>query len=653
MDRPKSKHNATQRSPIDGILVLLSTRMERAPSTHLVGWGLLLLVTAAFATGLGYPLVFGDYAMLSSAKLAAYGRSLPSPTIPWLAEASFGWTSLLVGADWPWHRALNLLLHAVSVVAAFALARRLLRDTYRGGLHPDWVACLAAGLFALHPVSVYATAYLSARASLLTGFCCLVALWGLLKSSESTSSKAGWLVPIACAGAVASSPIAVGLLLALFVAARGSNPTSLSGSLRTALVAATTVVLGWLLWALVSGGGVALSDYLQHAGENAVRWLRGVGYAFVPATAWMAIDMPQSAASVPGWAGIGAMVVMVALVAIGFGTAGRPRGRVPAVLVGCIAAFGIAAMLHPRAWTEFAIWYAYPAVFFACALCAWALAQFGSRALFALGTAVFVIVAVLGIGTLQTFSSHMAVWDDAVLMAERGEPRAEDARIYINRATLHRASGHPIAAIQDYTKALALTPDLPRALRGRAQAYVDDKRFAEALQDLQRLLELEPKQPITHADIGLVQMQSGKFADALKSFNAAVQQGVREPRLFLNRGLVLYRMGGLGAAPRALDEIERALALDAGYALAHFNRGLIFEQAARAGIRLRDAPSPEIMRLVAAQNIARACKLGHRPACDIERARAEEKSRLQMAPDGPSVLSPEMLREQGLPAVGR
>ena len=102
-----------------------------------------------------------------------------------------------------------------------------------------------------------------------------------------------------------------------------------------------------------------------------------------------------------------------------------------------------------------------------------------------------------------------------------------------------------------------------------------------------------------------------------------------------------------------MDEIERALARDAADALAHFNRGLIFEQAARAGIRLRDAPSPEIMRLVDAQNIARACTLGHRPACDIERARAEEKSRLQMAPDGPSVLSPEMLREQGLPAVGR
>jgi tetratricopeptide (TPR) repeat protein len=642
-----------QRSPIDDMLVLISTRMERPPSTQVVGWGLVLLVGAAFATGLGYPLVFGDYAMLTSAKLAAYGRSLPTPTTPWLAEASFGWTSLLVGADWFWHRAFNLMLHGLSVAVAFLVARRMLSDTYRGDVHPDWVALLAAGLFALHPVSVYATAYLSARSSLLAGFWCLVALWSLLRSTESTSSKAGWLVPLACLGAVASAPLAVVVPLVLLIAARCAHPALPIGSVRTVLVAATAIVFGWMLWALISGGGVALSDYLQHAGENAVRWLRGVGYVFVPATPWMAIDMPEPVPPVPGWAGMIAVVAMVGLVAIGFAAAGRSRGRVPAVLVGCIGAFGMAAMLYPRAWTEFVIWHAYPAVFFVCALAAWALAQFGPRALVASGTAAFAIVAVLGIGTLQTFSSHMAVWDDAVRVAERGEPRTENARIYVNRATLHRASGHPIAAIQDYTKALTLAPDLPRALRGRAQAHVDDKRFGEALQDLQRLLEVDPKQPITHADIGLVQMQAGKFADAWKSFNTAVQLGVREPRLFLNRGLALYQMGGLGAAPRALDEIERALALDPGYALAHFNRALIFEQAARAGVRLRDAPSPEIMRLVAAQNIARACKLGHRPACDVERARAEEKSRLQTAPGGPSVLSPETLRDQGLPAAGR
>lgn len=630
----------------------LGARMAHPPSAVAARWTLVVLVIAAFATGLGYPLVFGDYVMLSAAKLAAYTRSLPSPATPWLAEASFGWTSLIVGTDWAWHRALNVGVHALSVVLAFALGRRLLAGSCRGTVHADWVAFLAAGLFALHPVSVYATAYLSARPSLFAGFFSLAACWAFARSIDSTPRLA-WLVPIACLGALASAPIAVGLLLVLLVAARFDAPSTLSRSTRIAVTAAAMIFVVWIVWSFFVGIRVPASEYLQFAGENAVRWFRGVGYAFMPITAWMAIDMPEPVPAVSAGIGLLAIVVMVVLIAIGLARARLIRLRLPAALAGCIAAFGVAGTLHPGVWAEFAVWHAYPALFFVCVLVAWAMAHLDPRAMAAAGMSAFAVLAVAGVGTLQTFSSHMAVWDDAVRVAERGGAHAEDARIYVNRATLHRASGHPIAAVQDYTRALALKPDLPRALRGRAQAYVDDKRYAEALQDLQRLLEVEPKQPTTHADIGLVLMQMGKYAEALKAFNTAARQGVREPRLFLNRGLALYRIGGLGAAPRALDEIERALAMDARYALAHFNRALIFEQAARAGVRLRDAASPEIMRIVAAQNIARACELGHRPACDLERARAEEKARSQAAPGGPSVLTPEMLREQGLPVPGR
>lgn len=649
MARSAPKRSTYTTSPLAHALA----RMAYPPSAAVVGWGLALLVVIVFATGLGYPLVFGDYAVLSSAKLAGYGRSLPSPVTTWLADASFGWSSLIFGVDWSWHRALNIALHASTVVMAYAVGRRLLSAAAPGDLHPDWVALLAAGFLALHPVSVYATAYLAVRSSLLAGLCCLVVLWSLVRATESTSPRAGWLIPVGCLVAVLSAPIAVALPLALLVVMRNTRATSQQGHPRMAVAAATALVAGWILWSLVAGGGIAAGDYLQVAGENAVRWLRGIGFAFVPVTAWMAIDMPESSPAGGGWLGALAGVAVIGMLGVGLAGVGHARSRVPSMLIGCIGAFGVAAMAYPRAWSEFAAWHVYPALFFACALVAWGLAQIGVRALAVAGVAAFGLLAVLGIATLQTFSSHMAVWDDAVRAAERSGPRAEFARVYVNRATLHRASGHAIAAIQDYTQALTLAPDLPRALRGRAQAYVDDKRYAEALKDLQRLLEIEPKQAITHADIGLVLMQTGKFGEALKSFNAAVQQGVREPRLFLNRGLALYRMGGLGAAPRALDDIERALSIDAGYALAHFNRALIFEQAARAGVRLRDAASPEIMRLVAAQNIAQACRLGHRPACDVERARAEEKARSQSATGGATVLTPEMLREQGLTGPGR
>ena len=145
----------------------------------------------------------------------------------------------------------------------------------------------------------------------------------------------------------------------------------------------------------------------------------------------------------------------------------------------------------------------------------------------------------------------------------------------------------------------------------------------------------------THVEI--LQVAGG----AGRAFDRAIERGVKEPRVFLNRGLARLQLGGLGAAPAALVDIERALKLDPDYALAYFNRAMIFEQAANAGIRLRDALSPELMRAVAEQNIHRACQLGHAGAC--ERLHAKSKEMLPGAADGPVRMTPEVLREQGLP----
>jgi len=623
--------------------------MANAGPSTLSGCILGLIIALVLGSGLAYPLVFGDYALLATPKLSSYGTSWPTSGTPWLSDASFGWWSRIAGRDWIWHRLLNLVFHGVTVVFLYALARRLLRDARHGSVQSGWIAFLAAALFALHPAVVYAEAYLAARPLLLQGMFGTFALWTVLRAAEEGWRGVWWLAPLACVGAMLASPAAVGLPIALAVAVYAATPVRRWGPAWAAVavsIAAGLACYAW--WGIQNASAPDAPGYLAALGDNAWRWLRGIGYGIAPITAWMAIDMPEPTPAAPLWLAVASVMAYVGLVAVAIWALRRPAWRPAGALCGILAALSFAEIFFPGAWSAFAPWRSYPWIGLLCLAAAWALGHLLLPIALGVGSTAIAACAVLALLTLQTFSSHVFVWDQAIRAAERFGAQAKDARLYVNRGTLHRSQGHTVAAVEDYGRALALQPDFSRALRGRAQAYIDDRRYPLALKDLQRLLEVESDQPGTHADIGLVHMQSGKYAEAMKSFNTAVVKGVQEPKLYLNRGLALFQMGGLGAAPRALDDIERALTLDPRYALAHFNRGLIFDQAASAGMRLRDAVSPEIMRIVAAQNIAHACQLGHRQACDYERERAAAKPKVEELGDAPMRLTPEKLREQGL-----
>jgi tetratricopeptide (TPR) repeat protein len=616
---------------------------------------LALAVGALYASALGYPLVFGDFVFLTAERLEAYARALPEGGSNWLADASFGWAAALFGTQWPWHRALNLVLHSAAAMFAFALFRRILAGAgQEQGIASGWLAFAAALLFALHPVAVYGVAYLSARYALLLGLFALAALWSTTRSLQSGGRLAWMIGPVAVAAAVASGSGALGIpvgmaLLALTLPAAGASERR-----RTWLgvAIAGAVAAGYAAWIIASAGLEAdAGGYLDGLAASCSRFLRYLGFWLVPWTARMAIDIPEPAITAgavwPGWLGIAAVIALA--LALAWVLSARRTGlvRAAAVACGCALALNSIEILWPRLGTPFVLARSYGWMPCVALVPVCLVALLPRRRAWIAGIAAVLIWLVAAADTLQSFSSHVAIWDDAVRRAERAGPRPEDARIYLNRATLHRHDGHTLAALADYDQALTLQPDMTRALRGRAQVYVDEKRYGEALRDLDRLLELEPEQAITHADRGLVLMQSGRLNEAGRAFDRAIERGVKEPRVFLNRGLARLQLGGLGAAPAALVDIERALKLDPDYALAYFNRAMIFEQAANAGIRLRDALSPELMRAVAEQNIHRACQLGHAGAC--ERLHAKSKEMLPGATDGPVRMTPELLRQQGLP----
>ena len=88
------------------------------------------------------------------------------------------------------YHAINFLLHALNVVLAYLLARKLLGGEYR--------AAAVAALWAVHPALTESVTNVVGRADLLAGGAILGGFWCYLKSAESTGWRRGaWLAGLA------------------------------------------------------------------------------------------------------------------------------------------------------------------------------------------------------------------------------------------------------------------------------------------------------------------------------------------------------------------------------------------------------------------------------------------------------------------------
>jgi Flp pilus assembly protein TadD len=110
------------------------------------------------------------------------------------------------------------------------------------------------------------------------------------------------------------------------------------------------------------------------------------------------------------------------------------------------------------------------------------------------------------------------------------------------------------------------------------QAYDDARRSLragrvdEAEKGFRALARSNPELGGPHANLGLILRQAGKLPEAVAELEQAVRVNPREP-VYWNQLGVAYRHNGQFA--KARDAYEQAIALDAGYAAAHLNLGIL------------------------------------------------------------------------------
>lgn len=178
----------------------------------------------------------------------------------------------------------------------------------------------------------------------------------------------------------------------------------------------------------------------------------------------------------------------------------------------------------------------------------------------------------------QTPGAHSVRYNYATLLRDRGRAAeaAEHYRIVIEQdpanwrardelGNLLLDAGDPAAAVALLQRAAELAPQNFEPHYNFGNALERLGRSDEAIEAYQRALTIEPDRYAGHANLGNVYFRQGRFEDALGSYETGIQLRPDYPPAHYNRGLALTR---LNQPAEAADAFRQALQLRPEYAAA-------------------------------------------------------------------------------------
>lgn len=138
------------------------------------------------------------------------------------------------------------------------------------------------------------------------------------------------------------------------------------------------------------------------------------------------------------------------------------------------------------------------------------------------------------------------------------------------RGRVHRRDGQHSQALADYTAALTLHPDLPRAHAGRGHTHLAMRQYEAALADHSHAVRLAPRSPAHRISRGSVYYRLRRYEEAIADFDHALGLDRHDTWALEHRGLLHHRMGH---HQEALTDFTDAITVDPYAAWAYAARG--------------------------------------------------------------------------------
>lgn len=560
----------------------------RAPGGALAAAALVALAFLAYLPALSAGFVWDDVVVADNELLGSWRGLLRIWIEPsaqeweahyWpLTYTSFWIEHRLFGVSAAVHHATNVALHALNGVLAWWVLRRL---GARG-------ACVAAALFAVHPVHVESVAWIVERKDVLSCAFFLAALGAYLRYDErrgGPGARASWaLAALAFTAAMLSKSVAIAFPVAALLCVwwrRGR--LGRAELLPLVPLFALAAGIAFLDVRFASGRDPESFDFTLL--ERAALAGRAV-WTYLAKLAWPA----ELAVSYPRWeVGTGLRLLWpasVAAVLAGLWLARRRVGRAPFAL-----AFFYAFALGPTLgfFDYYFLLYSFVADRFQYLASLAPLVGVAALGALVVERAPLEPVprrAVAGVLTLLvlvplTWRCHRqaAVWrDDETLFRATLEVHPGAWMAWTNLGNAFESAGRHEEALEAHRRSLEIRPDHAEGHYNLSLSLNSLGRHEEALASLERALELQPLYPKALNNVGFT-------LDQLERHDEAAQSYLRALELDPDNYEALYNLGNaLGALERYEEAVEvfaRAEAADPGSLDAPYMRAYCLQSLER------------------------------------------------------------------------
>ncbi|MCK9635108.1 MAG: tetratricopeptide repeat protein [Methylobacter tundripaludum] len=472
----------------------------------------------------GNPVVFDDIHFFDGSVHEQYLGKVFSFDLRWLPYATLEWTRSLFGLELIWFRLGNLVLHLAATITLFLFLRRLFEqvlpynDENSGTLSPHWLAFFGALIFALHPISVYATAYLIQRSTLMATLFALLTwrlfLEGLIRDNYRwllASTVTYFLAVFSKEHAIMTPAVTIALLLLV-----NNQPIRQ----RLMLIWPTFMLYGLI------GGFVVLqiksahilgqayepiaANYISLLGPDfntrlayplsiltqSFLFFKYLWVWIAPSSSGMSVDMPQAFAegfwSWPQTAGLIGFIVYP-IIAIRLLLQKGLKGLLGFALL-CPWLLFATELSTIRIQESFVLYRSYLWMVGAFASLPFLCQKLSAKQAAITLTFVALLMMPLSWLRLMTFSHPLLLWDDAARQVENSEgKRLGIDRIFYNRGKELIGVEHYAEAIGDLSKVIELNGlYIGYAYQNRGAAYLGDRQYLLALNDFNKAIELVP-----------------------------------------------------------------------------------------------------------------------------------------------------------------